>query len=127
MCIHTHVNIYIVHISFIVFMQEESHFAQGPATPGNSLEIRHQSGRPEPVRKSGTSPEPVRKGHRSHPGFQPIKTKTVEIRPIHFEKRPGRIVRKLVRKRVSRLAHPFTDYDQSGVSVFQTSVDPRYV
>ena len=41
-------------------MQEESHFAQGPATPGNSLEIRHQSGSPEPVRKSGTSPEPVR-------------------------------------------------------------------
>ena len=87
---------------------------------GTSPQVQNQSASPEPVRnQSGNS-------HHTHPIFQPIEKKNIKIYPSPFEKWLGRIVRKSVRKLVSRLVHPFADYDQSGLSVFQTSVDPRY-
>ena len=102
--------------------------------------ILHKVPQPlEPAWKSGTSPqvrnqsaslEPVRnqsgKATMRTPNFSQQKNKSVESCPSHFEKWVGRIVRKSVRKVVSRLVHPFADYDQSELSVFQTSVDPRY-
>ena len=90
--------------------------------PANPALVRKSRTSPQVRNQSGTSPEPVT---TRTPIFSQSK-KTVKMCPSHFEKWVGRIVRKLVRKLVSRLVHPFADYDQSGLSVFQTSVDPRY-
>ena len=83
---------------------------------GTSPEIRHQS----------TSAEPVRKSHHAHPQFQPHEKKTVQICLSDSDGTVSSNSPEISLETGFLTCATFTDYDQSGVSVFPTSVDNKY-